>query len=933
MTAPKLLSLALLLPLCAAAQPASSGDLAADPAVTWGQLDNGLTYAVMPNAEPPGKVSLRLLVEAGSLMEREDQRGLAHFLEHMAFNGSTHYPPGSLVEYLQRIGMSFGADTNAHTGFDETVYKLELPGNSDALLTEGFQVLADYAGGLLLREQEIDHERGVILSELRDRDSVDYRTFVAYWEFLFPDALLPRRLPIGEPAVIEGAPRESFVDFYRTWYRPDNMAVVVVGDVTPAQVAPLLEKAFGGLKNPESPLAEPDLGSVGQPGLHTQLHSEPEAPATDIGLMTLRPYSQPPDSRAVRMEKIRTAAANRILTRRFEKLAKQPDAPFSEGEAYAYDYLNFFEMGGIELTCRPQQWQPALTVAEQELRRALEHGFTPAEVDEVKADLLQGYERAVQEAPTRLDRALSSGLVRAISTDKIFTSPQEDLTLAQAAMADFDAAQALASLRALWANDNRYVFISGNLVPGADDPTIEDVFAASAAEPVEPPALVEAKPWPYTDFGPAGSVVESEYIEDLDIRQVRFANNVRFNFKQTDFEAGSVQVVVRFGGGNLSAPADQPGLTTFTNMVYSAGGLEKLSADELQQTLAGKSVGAAFAVDADAFLLSGACTPADFSTQVQLLAASLTAPGYREEAARLARQQYAELALRIDHTLEGVMGNEVDRFLAGGSRFFGMPTKEQFDTRTMDEVKAWLADPLASAYLEISVVGDIDFDTALGAVAATFGALPERADAPAPFTAERDSVTFPADVAEKTFTYATDIPRAAALVYWPTVDYWDIRRTRRLNVLSRVLADRLRVEVREKLGEGYSPYARNDSSETFKDYGVFYALNLCAPEKVQELAVLLDGLGRDLGAGNVTQDEADRALKPIEAMLKDYLRTNGYWLGRVLMRSQEKPEVLEWARTISSDYASITVDELNALAQQYLGQREGLKVTVSPQGM
>ncbi|MGE9293701.1 MAG: M16 family metallopeptidase [Puniceicoccales bacterium] len=925
-----LISLACLLPLCVAAQPVSS-DLQPDPAVTWGQLDNGLDYAIMPNAEPPGKVSLRLLVKAGSLMEREDQRGLAHFLEHMAFNGSKHYPPGSLVEYLQRIGMSFGADTNAHTGFDETVYKLELPGNTEELLKEGFQVLSDYAGELLLREEEIDHERGVILSELRARDSVDYRTFVANWEFLFPDSLLPQRLPIGLEKVIEGAPRSAFVDFYTDWYRPDNLAVVVVGDVKPEQVEPLLKATFGPLKNPEAPLSEPDLGSVGTPGIHTTLHSEPEAPATVISIESLRPYSKPPDSTEVRIADIRAAAASRILTRRFEKLAKEPDAPFSEGAAYAYDYLDFFELGGVELTCRPEQWQAALTVAERELLRALQYGFTPAEVDEIKADLLKGYERAVKEAPTRLDRSLSSAIVRSLSRDEVFTSPQTDLELAQAAMADFGPAEALAALQLLWSADNCYVFVSGNLELSADDPSIEEVFMAAAKEDIEPPEQIEAKPWPYTDFGPVGEIVKDNTVEDLDIHQVVFANNVRFNFKQTDFEAGSVSVAVRFGGGKLTSPADQPGLAQYTGMVFAAGGLEKLSADELQQTLAGKDVGLGFDVDTDAFLLSGNCSPADFMTQVQLLAAALTEPGYREEAARLAQQQYAEVALRMDHTMEGVMGNQVRRFLAGGSRFFGMPDKAQFDARTMEEVKAWLAGPLSDAYLEISVVGDIDYETALKAVAATFGALPKRADAPDVYTAARESVKFPVGVTEKNFPYATDIPRAAAVVYWPTVDFWDIERTRRLNVLSYVLADRLRVEVREKLGEGYSPYARNVSSETFKDFGYLLALNICAPDKAQELAVLLERLGKDLGTGNITEDETERAIKPVLNMLKDYLRTNGYWLNRVLLRSQEKPQVLAWARTISSDYNAISVDELNELAREYLGDTEGLKVTVVPE--
>ena len=390
------------------------------------------------------------------------------------------------------------------TGFDETVYKLELPGDTDELLHEGLQVLSDYAGRLLLREKEIDKERGVILSELRARDTVDYRTFVANWEFLFPEALIPKRLPIGLEEIIENAPRSAFADFYNDWYRPDNMGVVVVGDVTPEQIVPLLKETFGSLKNPASPLGKPDLGKVGEPGLHTTLHSEPEASATDIELMTLRPYNNPTDSRELRIEKVRTAAANRILSRRLEKLAKQPDAPFSEGVAYAYDYLDFFEMAGVDLTCRPEQWQDALKLVEQELRRALQYGFTPAEVTEVKADLLKGYERAVKEAPTRLDRALSDAIGRSISQDEVFTSPQTDLELAQAAMADFDAAQALVSLRKLWDNDNRYIFVSGNLELGEGDPSIEEVFAASVQEDVKPPALVEGQALAVHGLRPGG---------------------------------------------------------------------------------------------------------------------------------------------------------------------------------------------------------------------------------------------------------------------------------------------------------------------------------------------------------------------------------------------------------------------------------------------
>ncbi len=225
-----------LAPLCAAAPRFAheSSDLKPDAAAKFGVLENGLRYVIYPNAEPKGRASLRLLVLAGSLHEEENQRGVAHFLEHMAFNGSIHYAPGTLVEFFQRMGMSFGGDTNASTGLERTLYLLELPETSAKTLGEGLKVFSDYAGGLLLTAEEIDKERGIILSEKRARDNVGFRTFEAQFQFMLPETILPKRMPIGSVEVIEKAPRGRFVEFWDRWYRPEKMAAIIVGDVDPA---------------------------------------------------------------------------------------------------------------------------------------------------------------------------------------------------------------------------------------------------------------------------------------------------------------------------------------------------------------------------------------------------------------------------------------------------------------------------------------------------------------------------------------------------------------------------------------------------------------------------------------------------------------------------------------------------------------------------
>ena len=272
--------------------PHETSDLPVDPAIHWGRLDNGFRYALLHNAEPKGRVSARLAIRVGSIYENENQRGLAHFLEHMAFNGSRHFPSANVVEFFQRLGMGFGGDTNASTNFDRTIYQLELPDTKPATLREAFTFFADVAGGLSIDPKMIDKERGIILSEKRARDSVGLRTFLAELEFLVPDTRFPQRLPIGLEDVIKTATRERFVEFYDTWYRPERMFLVIAGDIDPAAVEPLVKELFSPLAARSPALPEPHLGIVTAPAsVIATLHSEPEAGSTNVNLETVVPYA------------------------------------------------------------------------------------------------------------------------------------------------------------------------------------------------------------------------------------------------------------------------------------------------------------------------------------------------------------------------------------------------------------------------------------------------------------------------------------------------------------------------------------------------------------------------------------------------------------------------------------------------------------------
>ncbi|MGI9242970.1 MAG: insulinase family protein, partial [Verrucomicrobiales bacterium] len=635
----------------------SESDLKPDPSITFGALGNGLRYVILPNAEPPDRTSLRLYVDAGSLMETESQRGLAHFIEHMAFNGTTNFPGGKMVEYFQRLGMSFGGDTNAHTSCKETVYKLELPKPDEKMLREGLQLFRDYADGMLLGQDEIEKERGVILSEKLSRDSPESRTMEAAFDFALPDSIISQRLPIGTKEVIKGANRDTFVDFYKKWYTADRMVFVAVGAVTPDKLIPLIEEYFSSMKKPDPQVPDPDLGKVtpGR-GVITKIHYEKEASSTDIGIESVQPWKYVPDSSETRLSDLRIGTANWIIGRRLEKLAKKEGAPFLRGSAYEMGFLDFVRFGGISLTCNPKTWEGALQVAEQELRRALQYGFTAAEIKEANADTLTAYKEAAEGAETRLSRQLADGLVDEVADRVVSTSPAQQLAWVSAAIKDVTAENCLEELRSLWSNtEDLQIFVGGNLRLADGEEKIAAAFAKSRTVEVEAPVEQVQKSFAYTDFGKPGKVVETTVHEDLGLTQLKFDNNVRVNLKPTDFEKGVIRMSMRLGSGELTLPEDKPGLSMVASSVFSAGGLAEHSADDLQQMFAGRVVGTSFAVDEDAFVMGGKTNGDDFLLQCQLACAYLTAPGYRPEALRQFKQQLERLYTQLTHSPQGVM--------------------------------------------------------------------------------------------------------------------------------------------------------------------------------------------------------------------------------------------------------------------------------------
>jgi len=909
-----------------------SSDLKPDPSVTFGVLDNGLRYAIMPNAEPPKRLSMRLYVDAGSLMETDEQQGLAHFIEHMAFNGTKHFPAGEMVEYFQRLGMSFGGDTNAHTSFNETVYKLELPKPEEALIKRALLLLRDYADGMLMSVPEINKERGVILSELLTRDSAQWRTQKAAYQFALPDSLISKRFPIGTKEVINGAGREVFMDYYKTWYTPERMAVVITGAVEVEKLLPLIKEQFSSMKRAEVAKEDPALGKIttGR-GVIAKTHYEKEATETSVSIEVVSPYQWQPDNSEKRVREMSLRIASSIIDNRLSERVKKEGAVITGGGCYAQDFMDFVRFSSIYVTCEPGEWGGALAVAEQEIRRALSHGFTRAEFDEVVANMRNGYEQAVRSAASRKSRGLADHLVSSLSRGKVFSSPGQSLEWFNGTISMITPQACVAGLRDAWDSADRQLFIGGNVKVAGGNEEIIATYKKAGSVPVE--RLREAKQsrFAYTSFGKPGKVAERKHIQDLGITQLRFANNVRLNLKRTDFEKDAISIGVRIGGGLLTLPEGKPGLPMAASAALNAGGLEKHSADELRRIFAGKTADVSFSVGEDAFVFSGFTNRKDFSSAMELLTAYLVAPGYRGEALRQLHKNLDPIYTQLAHTPMGVFNDQVDVFLKKGDFRSGFPKRGELVSRTFGEVKQWLGAALRSGFMEVAIVGDFKEEDILKDVARTLGALPER-NLEKPAYTERRKMQFASGGQSRSFEFSSEIPKGMVGVYWATEDIWDISRTRRFSILGAIFADRLRKKVREELGEAYSPYARHIPSSSYSGFGYMMSMITVDPSQADKIAGVVRGIGDELAAQGTSSDELERAIKPLLNGIDQQLRQNSYWLSTVALTSQEFPQKIDWARTMVSDYKSIKVDEVNKLASQYLRPERAVVVKIIPVG-
>jgi zinc protease len=906
-----------------------TSDVPVDPGYTFGQLPNGMRYVIRRNATPVGTALVRMRIDSGALEETDTERGLSHFLEHMAFNGSKGIPEGEMIKLLEREGLAFGADTNASTGYEAITYMLNLPRNDEALLGTALMLMRETASELTISEDAVVRERGVILAERRDRAGFGLRNYEDNVAFLAPNARYGRRLPIGTLETLEAANAERIRGLYERTYRPANTVLVVVGDY-PVEVVEAAIRARFADWTPAGPApAEPEAGpvDVSVKGL-TDIHVDP-ALAEGVTISRLAPWRDEPDNLANRRTDTLRSIGYAIVNRRLARLARGADAPFRGASFGSGDLFEEARITSLSVSSADGEWKKGVLAAVREVNQAVTYGFTRAELDEQLANIRTSLENGVKSADTRNNAVFVGAALALASDERVPTTPQAALALFEQLTPSITPEAVWQAMRADAAPlTEPLIRFEGRAAPEGGEVALRGAFNEGMALAIAAPVDNGPLAFGYTTFGPAGTVVSDTVEPRLGLREIRFANGVRLTLKKIDVRKDRIAFSMAVDGGELMNTREAP-MTVYLAGSLAAGGLGKHSQDELASVLAGRSVSFDLGTGTDAFTASSVTTPRDLPLQMQVLAATLTDPGYRAEGVERFRKNIDNFFNTLDSTPGRALGAASGRILSDGDPRFSLQPKEAFFALDFDKLRTAIGDRLAEGAIEIALVGDLDEDAAIAAVAATLGALPAREDSFNPRDANRTR-SFTTKRGEYSLTHKGEPDQALLQWIWPTTDDSDQAEDLRLSLLARIVRLELTDRLREELGQAYSPSASSNTSRYYPGFGTFTVQASVAADQRDATKDAVAKLIADLRSGPLDADVIDRARKPWLEEYSNALKDLGGWLG-LAARAQSEPERLDRFLAAPDTMRAITPEDIHQAALRYLTPDGAVAFTVIPE--
>lgn len=909
-------------------------DIPHDPEWRFGTLPNGLRYAVRKNGVPPGQVAVRLRMDVGSLHERESEKGFAHLLEHLSFRGSSKVPDGESKRVWQRLGVTFGSDSNASTTPVSTTYKLDLPDANETSLDQSMMILADMMAAPGITSAALTAERPVVLAEQREQLVPQARVADAQRELMFAGQLFGERPIIGTTATLNGATVETVKTFHERWYRPERATLVIVGDLDPALFERMIVKHFAAWKGVGASPANPDFGKPDPAQPTSAALVEPTLPPM-VMMSVLRPWTVFEDTVIFNQERMIDFVALRIINRRLESRARA-GASFVSAGADLSDAVRSVNVTSIQVVPIGEDWESAVKEVRGVIADALVTAPTQAEIDREVAEIDASMRNAIATAPVTAGSRRADNLVEAIDINEVTTTEQASYEIFTGAKAKgmFIPDRLLASTKRILQGTATRAIVTTR----TPDSNVQTKLAAVLEADVSGLAGTRRAARSVTfaslpALGAPGQIVERAVAApDPKIERVRFANGSTLLLYRNPGEVGRIFVNVRFGRGMQALPAGRQTPAWAADLALVPSGIAApggtLGQEEIDRLTGDRQVQLIFGIGDDAFSFVGQTSPADLEDQLRLIAAKLQSPGWDPKPIARARALAVSGYAATSGSPDAVIGRDLERLLHGGDPRWGTPPLAEIEKLNAKTFRAFWQPLLASGPIEVQIFGDIDPEKAIEAARKTIGAMKPRKDSPV----ISPTVRFPSHNATPLVLRHTGQPdQAAAVIAWAASGGPDaIAEGRKLEVLAAVMRDRILDRIRSAEGASYSPTVISQSPVGQPGGGRLVAITLIPPDRAELFFRVAREIAADLIARPIELDELRRAIVPTLQTISRRASGNPFWIQQTEGGTRD-PRRLAAIATIGRDYGQTTPQELQALAAKYLAPQKDWSLVVLPE--
>ncbi len=900
------------------------------PDVTVGTLGNGLRYFIRENEEPENRALFRLPVAVGSIVEDEDQLGLAHVLEHMAFNGSENFDKQELVDFMESIGMRLGMGLNASTSFDETIYMLEVPMDDPVHLATAFQILEDWAHGLALDPAEVDQERGVVIEEWRMRRGAMSRLQDEQFPFIFRGSRYAERIPIGTVASIETFTHEALRRFYDDWYRPDLMAVIAVGDFDAADVESLVVEHFAGIPAPAAPRERPDYPVPDHEETLVSILTDPEVGSTNVTV-----YHKLDDEVEWTVGGYRRRLVegmySSMLNDRFREIALEPDAPFlsaSSGKGRLVGSKSVYSLRASVLEERVGDGVRALFREAERVRR---HGFTASELERQKTEQLRGIQQAYDTRMDRNSAAFASEYIRAFLDGESIPGIEYEYELYQRFIPEITLGEVNAVGQGWVTDGNRVVLVTAPETAAAelpDEPALLAILASVAEEEIAPyedavsgAALLAALP--------EASAVTEERSRERGITEWSLGNGVRVILRPTDFEEDEV-LFRAFSPGGTSLAADDSFIAARTaGEVIVGGGLGEFDAIALERVLTGTVASASPGISEFEEGVAGSASVSDLETMFQLIYLAFTAPRADEDFFEVWTTRARQALENRDANPRIAWSDAYVRLMTQGHPRSRPMTLESLDETDLLESLEFYEERFSDAGdFTFVFVGDIDLEAIRPLVERYLGGLPATGrDESWRDTGKRA----PEGVHEEVVFRGLEPQSSTVITFNGPFDHDDQVQRSAIRALALALDEELQAVVREELGGSYSigvgPGITWRPEETFQ-MNISFGSD---PERTEEVVETIFGVLADVRERGPTDEQAANAREALRRQFETDFQENRAWLSQLVSDYQRGVEPAAALDTFDASVEALTVDVLREAARSYLDPENFVRVTLMPE--